>query len=250
MKVSKRALQAAEKRLWAKGLRQAAEEVATTARRTGVKAVHQVFTKGTMGEILKGGFILPGIYRLDPDWIRVSCGKWMNELRLENPKGKEEIYPALEALVERALAEVKKFRVEHRIRTVGAKTRLECVDILFGDAWNVFLSPHGGRFAESYGEIVYDAYALVERGAALRREDFIYGYKNMLWDLFHGKTAYEDLEPVDRILAAAKDVWATELTGGEALQELDGMAINLDSNPDADIVWNGPLPVEWATQIR
>src|SRR5262245_18071951 len=194
--------------------------------------------------------ILPGIYRLDPEWIGVSCRKWINLLWSENRKGKPEVFDALEKLVGKEIASVKRFRAENRITETGRPTQLECVDVLFGDAWNVFLSPHRERFAGAQGALIFDAYDLVEKGAALRTIDFIYGYRQMIEDLLAGRGAHEDVrDPVERIMAAAEDVGKGEITGNEALGELNQMAINLDHNYDADIVWNGPLPIEWAIKV-
>lgn len=244
MKVTKKALEKIEKRV----LRELDLKFTRESRAKGLIAYHQVFGAGSLDRILEEGFIYPGIYRLDPEWLRGKCERWIAEdLRWEeNP----EMLDALLFVVERAVEDLKEFREEKGIVAGSTATQLECVDVIFGDAWNVFLSPHEMRFAGSEDALVFDAFDLVDRGAALRMTDFIDSYRTMTQDLLYGKTDYENVrDPVKRIMKAVKEVKGNEMRGKWAIQELVSMTINEGLNYGADIVWNGPLPVRWAKEV-
>lgn len=222
-------------------------DLSKKARKIGVKAYHQVLGVNALDRILEEGAILPGAFRLDPQWVEAQCAKGIVRLTRPSPQDDPEAIRAINDQVAYAISELKQFQAERGITGATHPTQLECVDIMFGDAYRVFLSPHEFRFAGPDTGLVYDAYELVERGAVIRGLDFIRRYKEILDEVIRGGGEYGWItHPGERMETMVEDLHARELSD---LGELDRFALNRDAASQAEVVWEGPLPVAWAIEV-
>lgn len=207
-----------------------------------IPAFHRV--RGiSVREIVKNGVILPAAYRTARSEFDDMCTGFLKE------QESWDIDPntAL-AIRELAAAEADRYELMSARLTGKEKSFFGCVDLLAGDAGSVFLSLHNwlNSFETLPGTIqgfIYDAEDLVKKGACYRRVDFERAYMNALDPvLFQSHASPEAaMKAIERSLDRVR---SSQICGKAALKE-----IRKNSTHQGEIVWEGPLPVEWALEI-
>lgn len=219
-----------------------------------IKAYHSTRTVDALEKVLEQGAILPGIYRLSEEEIRATCGK--------DAKGYDARYgpnPVVLGGLSQLMDEFIRDHAEMLSRKAGP-TALRCPDILAGDAGRVFLSAYRWTLARDIEKrsfqktgLVFDVIDLVKKGAAVRPSDLYGDFHWELIDQFKARYAYREqaLENIASGLASRME--AGSLHGDEAIAYLhkgledDQIAYDLEQE-DIEVVWDGPLPVEWAVE--
>lgn len=219
-----------------------------------IKAYHSTRTVESLEKILAEGAILPGIYRLNEEAIRGACEK--------DAKGYDARYglnPVVVGGLSQLIDEFIRDHAEMFIRKAGP-TALRCPDILVGDAGRVFLSAYRWTLARDIEKrrfpktgLSFDAIDLVKKGAAVRPFD-LYGHFHWeLIDKFQARYASREQARENIARGLASRVEAGSLYGDEAIAYLhkglkdDQILYDLEQE-DVEVVWEGPLPVEWAVE--
>jgi hypothetical protein len=226
-----------------------------------ILAYHRLPSSDVLRLILDAGVIFPGVYRLDPAVIFRLC-----EEELSRERG---TYVG-EALLELSQEAVQYFR-EAQAAFLGQKseyTAFKCLDILSGDAGRIFLSP--GTWSEAQRALgwpltgfAFDAEALIQAGARVRREDFLSYYSGA------ARRTKEDphIQSVEiakkKFLSEIAKIHERELSGDEAIQALDPFRVQpgeearrpherkkYEWSSGMEIVWDGPLALDHVVEIR
>lgn len=219
-----------------------------------IKAYHSTRTVEVLEKILAQGAILPGIYRRSEEAIRATCGKDVKAY---------DIHFGPNPVALRALNQLMDEFIEDHAEILSEKagpTALRCSDILAGDAGRVFLSAYRWTLAgdiekRSFAKtgLAFDAEDLVRKGAAVRPYDLYGGFDQVLKEEFKKRYASAEraMESVATELASV--IEDGSLHGDEAIAYLhkgledDQIAYELEQE-DIEVVWDGPLPVEWAVE--
>lgn len=208
-----------------------------------IRAYHHVRNVPVQG-LLQKGAIFPAAFRVNPEALRGLCEWVLDPLEetVEDEGGNPFVVQGLKLLMEDRL---------RRVNAVSSRetdaTGFFCEDLLAGDLFSVFLST--GRWGRGDEEVipngfVFDAEALVRRGAAVRLGDLMDGYSGVIeempwWDAQSAKEAGERLE---KKLEEVKERW--ELKGEKAVRQLR-------KNPKEwhEIAFFAPLLVDWAIEV-
>jgi hypothetical protein len=209
-----------------------------------IPAYHFVPGRAALERVLAEGQILPAIFRLTAETVRGLCKETLDLVLKMYVNPPEPVLVGLQALRDLA-AEA----AEHYAAAPGAKpgfqtTKLQCVDILSGDGARVFLSPWKWPLV-TRGKptgLVYDAEDLVRKGARYRPRDLLFDYTDAVW---RGLGAWLTVENAKAaIVRGLRDVSMWEYQGDDALTGL-----RASEGTRAEIVWEGPLPVDGAREI-
>jgi hypothetical protein len=212
-----------------------------------LKAYHQVFGEGALERVLEDGAILPGIYRLDPDWVESRCEESLAKMIRSSPGDVLGAGAAIRAQADYAISDIRKFQEILGASGFAQPTQLECIDIMFGDSYRIFLSMGEFRFGGPQTGFVYDAYDLVKRGAVIREEDFMGEYEMILNRVISGRGDHLEIsDPAERLQRLVADLQETE---SSSTGDLARLSVNKDAASRAEIVWEGPLPIEWALEV-
>lgn len=212
------------------------------------KAYHMVSGGEAALDLIFGeGVILPAAYRADIDQLRELC---VDDFQSRKNRF---IKQALFKMLDREIA-----RMTPAEKTTPDKTYFRCADILAGDAWRVFLSPFDWHWAREKGPsgFVFDADDLIRRGASYRSMDFMTIWEDAIdWNLKASSLAKAEQVLYQSLKKANEIAGKKEAYGYAAIEWLEGSRLSLlggVGNQDEDageIVWRGPLPVEWATEV-
>lgn len=208
-----------------------------------IPAYHYVPGQAALRGLLAEGRILPALFRLSAGTVGRICGETLDLVLRMYINPPEPVLVGIQALRELAQEAAGHYAAQG-LGPELQETKLQCVDILSGDGARVFLSPWKWPVV-SRGKpngLVYDAEDLVRKGARYRPRDLIFDYSQAVWEGLRGWYDVENAKAA--IVASLHGVSRWEYRGADALEGLrasEGMR--------AEIVWEGPLPVEWAMEI-
>ena len=193
--------------------------------------------------ISAAGVILPSAERMyRSDAIQACDVWWYNNVMLDLP-----FYAGKRTIKDRwrsALLDIVWERIDELPEEPAGKrlpTMIGCLDIMAGDHENVFLAVDAWVSYPRNG-FVFDAFELVAKGAGIRLDDFRDGYRLALTKTGRAKSVGAMR---DAILRAIGTVKRHELHGREAKEAL----LRFRHGEYTEVVWPGPLPVEWAMAV-
>jgi hypothetical protein len=222
-----------------------------------ILAYHRVASNKALEAILESGQIVPAIFRLHPDKISALCNE------LVEPYRGTLMESALGELVEEAL----NYFASMRIGSGTHETALKCEDILAGDAGRIFLSP--GNWSEAgrglgwpLSGFAFDAEHLIQEGAAYRPDDIGSRFSGVILKVSE-KQATSVEETKDMVVNGFNELLSKEqLFGDQALKEIGIYRLQQGEeltppyerrkrnwHSGDEILWDGPIPVEWAVEI-
>jgi hypothetical protein len=220
-----------------------------------IKAYHQVGSEewsedelaAALDEVLAVGRLIPAADRIDRLEMDAECFGDTDRGSTVRQKWPKATLHAMAALEEIAREKVNKFP-----RTDVTQTLLNCVDVMAGDHELIFLRP-GNWYAVPNG-LVFDARALLDRGARFRPRDLLGEYVAAIDVVVRQK--YPSLRAARREIQAMIDLVKGEMEykGPEAYKVLEaclkGKGVCKDRpSYDQEIVWKGFLPVDWAVEV-
>jgi hypothetical protein len=222
-----------------------------------ILAYHKMSSNRAMDAILEAGRIVPAIFRLHPDKIGSLCEE------LVNPYRGTPTEEALRELVNEAL----EYFASMRVGSGTHETALKCEDILAGDAGRIFLSP--GNWSEAgrglgwpNSGFAFDAERLIQEGAAYRPDDIGYRFRSVIQKVAEiGADSVEESKAM--IVNGFNELLSKgQMFGSQALKEIEIYRLRQGEervppyerrkrtwHSQDEILWDGPLPVDWAVEI-
>lgn len=212
-----------------------------------LKAYHFVQGGGSAVDAIKQAKALrPAADRLSASELEHLCDKQLEEWSHQFPPGNVAI---LKKLIEREAWET---REEERLGD-RSRSAFECLDFIMGDLKRIFLSvgtwPAHIMDGQPNG-FVFDALALVERGATVRDTDFLDHYRNTVTDLLNGRWPFSNPEGLRmRIQELLKKAPYADYqkSGTEAVRLLNERAAGAGTGY-LEIVQEGSLDVDRAVE--
>jgi hypothetical protein len=234
-----------------------------------MKAFHLVPSRKTMDRIIAHGAILPGAMRLDPDLFLEKCRLEFMELAdiasIDEPKVKLNltVLSSLEDLARDSIEELRRSQRESGVTGTQRTTQYACPDLLAGDLERVFLSleswpswvKHVSEESEPHG-FVFNAEELVRKGARVRPRDLLRKYRWALEDALRSKVKSRGDAYAEALRRISRVQREGEFRGKSALAFLvsDEMYRQREeareSGVTMELVWDGPLSLELAVNVR
>jgi len=221
-----------------------------------MKAYHQVLGEGAFERVLETGVITPAVLRVDPTWVETCCmdvvDQWIRESIAVGAPVDGLAVEAFRDMFREAARDMRAAQAEAGITVTSLETKFMCIDVLFGDVWNIFLSPFEFYFDRDKTGFVFDAEDLVARGAHVRTLDFLQKYAGVVIQVMERKAGQHIDDPRERIMAVLDElVGGFERTGEKALET---MRLAEKEGPkdgsDMEFVWKeGALPIDWAIEV-
>jgi len=217
-----------------------------------VKAYHQVLGEGAFERVLESGIIIPAVMRVDPTGVETKCMDWVDEWDRETKDPDVAVLQAMREMLSDATQDMRHAQAEAGVTVKTRKTNLFCIDILFGDIWNIFLSPFEFALEGDQTGFVFDAEELVARGASVRLLDFMQKYGPVVDTVLRRKQGQHIEDPRERLMAVLEEaVGSLERTGDEALEVMrTAEKEGIKGWYDMEFIWKeGALPIDWAIEV-
>lgn len=222
-----------------------------------IKAFHQVWGK-SVKELLREGVLYPALNHVDPYWIQTSCNEDIHALISEMHQANRAVFDdavrRLQAMVEHEANMVDQFQEEEGVKGESTHSNLTCIDILANDFDKIFMSVFNWITPRpAPGGFVFDADFLIKEGAVVRSGDLLEHYRDGLKEVLASSLRPEDYEEafretIDAVLK--KHEWS----GAAARKLLDRtekkqMArVKKGGKGEVELVFDGPIPLEWAIE--
>lgn len=191
--------------------------------------------------VLSEGVIRPALVRIDP--YSFDCNEIL-EMAHRDAQVNAKTQEMFLDWVDREKESLADFQRQEGFEGRQTSTQFSCLDFLAGDLDYVFLSLGAwARFPFQDTGFVFDAEALVDLGARVRKQDFVEGYEAALQRVL-GRS-YRSNEAFSKAATSALEfVKRGELHGTEALKFIRGEKWKHYSYPGSpELVWSGDLPV-------
>lgn len=233
-----------------------------------IEAFHFVPSRTAMDRIVARGVIEPGAVRLDPDLFLEKCELEFLELADQasvddDVKLNTVVLDALRDLARESAAGLKRLQSSAGADGRQRTTQYACPDLLAGDLESVFLSvetwPHWAVHAsetDTFHGFIFDAVDLVGKGARIRPHDLLKHYRWALEDLLRSKMRSKDKAYVAALRALGRVKRDEEYKGVAAKAFLLSDTMHKareaarEGGSTIELVWDGPLPLEWAVGVR